>query len=53
MILRKSVHTVHFLFLLIKFIVLGSEWFEAECTLVRTKGDHLSSNDRGLVEGGM
>jgi len=42
MILKKSIHTVHFGLLFIKFIVLGSEGFEEVCALVCTKGDHFS-----------
>ncbi|MBT8499759.1 hypothetical protein DH20_09725 [Pantoea agglomerans] len=32
MIYGKSVHSVHFWFLFIKFIRLGGEGFKAECT---------------------
>lgn len=46
MILRKSVHTVHFWFLSFKFIILDGEWFEERCTLVCTKSDHLSQDDK-------
>jgi len=50
MILEKSVHTIHFLFLCINFNSLGSEWFESGCTLVRSFGDHLSQDDKKQPE---
>lgn len=44
MIYEKSVHTVNFLFLCIKFIRLCSEWFAVECPLLCIKGNHLELN---------
>lgn len=52
MIYGKTVHTLHFLFLCIKFIVLGSEGFEVGCTLVCTEGDHLSQGNKKPAEAG-
>lgn len=46
MILGKSVHTVHFWFLSIKFILLDSEGVEEGCTLVCTMGDYFDSCDK-------
>lgn len=48
MIYGKSVHTIHICFLFIKFMALRSDGFQEGCTLVCTKGDHLSQDDKGF-----
>lgn len=49
MILRESVHTVHFLFFLINFNALYCEWFEVRCSHVHTSGDYLNLNGKGII----
>lgn len=46
MILGKSVHTVHYWLLFIKFMGLGSEWFEAECALRFIISGHFELSDK-------
>lgn len=49
MILRESVHTVHFLFFLINFSMLYGGWFEVIYSHVYTSSDHISLNEKCII----
>jgi hypothetical protein len=53
MIYGKSVHSVQFWFLFIKFIRLGGEGFKAECTLLCTESDHFNQSHQEPTEASM